>query len=201
MVQVKNPTVKKAVNKTVRQVSKPPTKATQTSQVQRIPQSSPIIEKISDPVLKETVISTKQMGIKINYAPKLQNSYEIEEYFKEEIGSYLNEQYNEVHERVSELIKSGYDGKVWSFKLMFIPLKIKIFLSTGNRKDFNNVTKRLNEILKEVVLFEEKKKAKEEMKELKEKRREELRKAKEKAKEQSVKVIKKKATPKKIIKK
>lgn len=137
------------------------------------------INRIQDPKIKETVVSAKKKGVKINYNTKLKNPLEIEEYFKEELGNFLKESYNDIKERVSELRKFGYDGIVWTFKLMRIPLKLEVFLSTGALEDFNKITHGLNDILKDIIVFERKKKEKEEMKELEEKRKEEARKLKE----------------------
>lgn len=138
-----------------------------------------LIEKIENQKIRETVQLVKKMGIKINYNINLTRSKEIEEYFIGEIGNYLNEKYNEVHERVSELRKFGYDGTVWGFKLMVVPLKIKIFLSTGDKKDFNNVTRKLNEVLQEVLVSEKKKKEKETQKEFMERKKERIEKLKQ----------------------
>ncbi len=148
------PAIKKKI---IKKIVKKPIQKTLNSSKNKVPANISSIERMQDSKIKETARLVKQIGIKINYNPKINNPREIEEYFLEEIGNYLNEKYNDIKERVSELIKFGYDGNVWVFKLMIIPLKIKIFLSTGDKKDFNNVTKRLNEILKEIIEFEKKK--------------------------------------------
>jgi hypothetical protein len=113
--------------------------------------ASSIFDKIQDQKLRETLILIKNStNIKLNYNNNLKDPKEIEDYFREEIETYLNERYNEIHEKVSELREKGHDMMVWTFKLMAIPLKIKVFVSTGDKKDFNLVTAKINEISKAV---------------------------------------------------
>lgn len=124
----------------------------------------PVLNKIRDENLRETLIlintSTK---IPINYKTSLTEPKEIEEYFKEELESYLNEKYKDIYEKVSELRERGYDMMVWTFKLMAIPLKIKVFISTCDKKDFNRITHKINEINKGVSEIFEKIRQKEEL--------------------------------------
>lgn len=119
----------------------------ETTKNNPLKKQTPVLDKIRDEKLRETLILLKtSTNIKINYDTKLEDPQELEEYFKEELEGYLNEKYRDVHEKVSELREKGRDMVVWTFKLMQIPLKIKVFLSTGDKKDFNNVTGKMNEI-------------------------------------------------------
>lgn len=123
-----------------------------------------IFNNVSDEKLRETLILIKNStNIKLNYNVKLTEPKEIENYFKEELESYLNEKYNEIHEKVSELREKGYDMMVWTFKLMSIPLKIKVFVATSDKKDFNTVTHKINEIGKAANEMFEKIKQREEL--------------------------------------
>jgi len=106
-----------------------------------------ILNKINNEKLRETLILLKTAtNIKINYNTKLEDPKEIEEYFKEELEGYLNDKYKDIYEKVSELREKGHDMMVWTFKLMAIPQKVNVFLATGDKKDFNNVTGKMNEI-------------------------------------------------------
>jgi hypothetical protein len=115
------------------------------------------INRLSDPKLKETLLFIKSKGlIKINYDFKAESETELEYYLKEEISNFLNDRYNDVHEKVSELRKKGKDLKVITFKIMQIPLKIKTFLATCERKDFERILQRIGEIEKEVEMINQK---------------------------------------------
>jgi len=150
-----------------------------------------IFDKMHDQKLRETLILIKNStNIKLNYNNNLKDPKEIEDYYREEIENYLNERYNDIHEKVSELREKGYDMMVWTFKLMAIPLKIKVFFATGDKKDFNLVTSKINEISKAVNEMLEKIK-----------QREELYKKRKTAERKQLEESQKKAASKKIVNK
>jgi hypothetical protein len=118
------------------------------------PNIPPILNKMDNKSLRETIILIKDnTNIKINYKINSTDSLEIEEHFKEEIKGYLNEKYKDIYEKVSELREKGHDMMVCTFKLMAIPLKIELFMATGDRKEFNTITAKLNEINNAVELI------------------------------------------------
>jgi hypothetical protein len=153
-----------------------------------------VLDKIQNPSLRETLILIKEnTNIKINPPGKLTDPKEIENHFKEELEAYLNEKYKEAYEKVSELREKGHDMMVYTFKMMSIPLKIKLFLSTCNKKDFNIVTSKINEVNKAAENIFEKIRQREEAY----KKRKLTEKQSLKAKQKQVKEI----APKKVVKK
>jgi len=106
--------------------------------------------KIEDEKLKETIEFVKSKNlVKLNPRIKFENYIEAENYFKEELGNFLNDKYNDIHEKVSEIRKEGKEATVITFKLMMIPLKIKIFLATCEKKDFEKVLNMIEEVKNE----------------------------------------------------
>jgi hypothetical protein len=107
--------------------------------------------KIEDEQLKETLNFVKSKSlIKFNISIKFEDYKEAEKYFKEELGNFLNDKYNDIHEKVSEIRKQGQEATVITFKLMMIPLKIKMFLATCEKKDFEKVLNIIEEIKKDL---------------------------------------------------
>jgi hypothetical protein len=74
----------------------------------------------------------------------------LEENIKQEIEESIKERYQNINEKFSEIRKKGNDLGVLNFRLMAIPLKIKVFLSTYEKKDAENVMKRIKDIEKEI---------------------------------------------------
>lgn len=106
--------------------------------------------KIEDEKLRETIEFVKSRNlVKLNPNIKFDNYIEAENYFKEELGNFLTDKYNDVHEQVSEIRKEGKEATVITFKLMMIPLKIKIFLATCEKKDFEKVLNMIEEVKNE----------------------------------------------------
>jgi hypothetical protein len=109
------------------------------------------INKIEYEELKETLNFVKSNNlIKLNPKINFENTQEAEDYFREELGNFLNEKYNNIHEKVSEIRKEGKEATVITFKLMMIPLKIKMFLATCGKKDFEKVLNIISEIGREI---------------------------------------------------
>ncbi len=71
---------------------------------------------------------------------------DIESSIKQKIEDSAKDKYQNLNEQFSELRKSGTDLGVLNFKLMMIPLKIKVLLATYDKKDAENLIKRLKEI-------------------------------------------------------
>jgi hypothetical protein len=107
------------------------------------------IEKIKDSHLKESIpllISNKMINTE-----KINSTIEdFESNLKQEIAESFHEKYKDMNEIFSEIRKSGKELGVLNLKLMMIPLKIKIFLSTYEKKDAENIIKRIQEIEKEI---------------------------------------------------
>ncbi len=81
---------------------------------------------------------------------KIQINEEFENNLKQKINDYLKEKNQDLNERFSELRKKGEDLGVLNFKLVMIPLKIKVFMASYNKKDAENVLRRINEIETEI---------------------------------------------------
>lgn len=75
---------------------------------------------------------------------------DIESSIKQKIEDSAKDKYQNLNEKFSELRKSGTDLGVLNFKLMMIPLKIKVLLATYDKKDAENLIKRLKEIESEL---------------------------------------------------
>lgn len=109
-----------------------------------------IIKKICNPSLKEVLIflSSKKI-LNIN---KINCIGDIEINVKQEIEDSIKKRYQEIHEKFSELRKNGKDLGVLNFKLMMIPHKINILLATYEKKDAENLIKRIEEVEKGICL-------------------------------------------------
>ena len=101
---------------------------------------SPNIKQILLFLISENVINQN----KVRLIGDLENN------IKQEIEESIKEKYENLNEKFSELRKSGKDLGVLNFKLVMIPLKIKVFLSTYEKKDIENILRRMQEIEKEI---------------------------------------------------
>lgn len=101
---------------------------------------SPNIREIFRLFLSENIIDSK----------KIELSGEIENNLKQKIEDSIKDKYQNLNEKFSELRKAGTDLGVLNFKLMIVPLKIKVFLATYSKKDAENVIVRLKEIENEI---------------------------------------------------
>ncbi len=75
---------------------------------------------------------------------------DLEENVKHIIEDSFKSKYHELNERFSELRKAGIDLGVLNLKLMMIPLKLKVFLATYEKKDAENLLNRIKELEKEI---------------------------------------------------
>jgi hypothetical protein len=106
------------------------------------------IEKIKDLHLKEILLLL--ISKKIINPNKINFGGDLERNVKQEIEESIKEKYKDINEEFSELRKSGKDLGVLNFKLMIVPLKIKVFLSTYEKRDVENVLKRMEDIEDEI---------------------------------------------------
>lgn len=81
---------------------------------------------------------------------KIEFNGDLEVNVKQKIEDSIKDKYQTMNETFSELRKSGVDLGVLNFKLVMVPLKIKVFLATYDKKDAENVVKRIKEIEKEI---------------------------------------------------
>lgn len=107
-----------------------------------------IINNIKDPNLKEVFLILVSNNI-LNLS-KINPTGDIEGNLKQDIKEAVNDQFQEMNENFSELRKSGRDLGVLNFKMMMLPLKIKMFLSTYEKKDLENLLKRIQDIENEI---------------------------------------------------
>ena len=101
-------------------------------------------EKIKDLHLKESLVFL--ISKKIINPNKINWKGDFEANLKQQIEESIKDKYKDINERFSEIRKSGKDLGVLNFKLMIIPLKIKVFLSTYEKKDAENILKRMQDI-------------------------------------------------------
>jgi hypothetical protein len=117
-------------------------------QTKKISEVTPSIESIKDLPLKESLLFL--ISKKIIDPKKLNWKGEYERNIKQGIEETIKEKYKDINYRFSEIRKGGKDLGVLNFKLMMIPLKIKIFIATYEKKDAENVIKRMEEIESEI---------------------------------------------------
>jgi hypothetical protein len=104
--------------------------------------------KIKDPNLKEIFLiltSNKMLN-----SSKIKLNEEIESNLKQEVKEIFKDKIQEINEKFSELRKEGKDLGVLNFKLMMLPLKFKVFLSSYEKRDLENILKRIQEIEEEI---------------------------------------------------
>jgi|WetSurMetagenome_2_1015567.scaffolds.fasta_scaffold172530_2 hypothetical protein len=106
------------------------------------------IEKIKDIHLKESLLFL--ISKKIINPNKINWIGDFEANVKQEMVDSIKDKYKDMNDISSELRKSGKDLGVLNFKLMMIPLKIKIFTATYEKKDAENIIKRIEEIESEI---------------------------------------------------
>ena len=106
------------------------------------------MEKIKNIRLKESLLFL--ISKKIINQSKINWRGDCESNIKQGMEESIKDKYNDMNEKFSELRKSGKDLGVLNFKLMIIPLKIKIFTATYEKKDAENIIKRMEEIENEI---------------------------------------------------
>lgn len=118
------------------------------NQKNKINDDTSFIEKIKEVHLKESLLFL--ISKKIINSNKINWNGDFEANLKQQIGESIKDKYKDINETFSELRRSGKDLGVLNYKLMIIPLKIKIFLSTYEKKDAENIIKRIEEIENEI---------------------------------------------------
>lgn len=80
---------------------------------------------------------------------------ELREDIIKDILSFLKDWYDEVYSLIHECRKKGKEVEDINFILMSIPLKIKIFKSSLNKKDFEVIFNKLVKVETELQKFKE----------------------------------------------
>lgn len=123
----------------------------QINQKNKINKISSYEDKIKDPKLKEIFLILKLSNlIKVN---KINWNGEIEENIKQEIKESLQDKIKDLNDTFSELRREGKDLGVLNFRLMILPLKLKIFFSTYDKKDLENLLMKINNIENEIKKY------------------------------------------------
>jgi hypothetical protein len=121
------------------------------NQKSKASEDSSQIDQIKDINLKEILLLF--ISRKIINPNKINWKGDFERNLKQQIEESIKDKYKDINEIFSELRRSGKDLGVLNFKLMIIPLKIKIFLSTYEKKDAENLLKRMQDIEEEINLI------------------------------------------------
>lgn len=122
-------------------------KQTQQTKAQKN-QNEDILNGINKELREVTLFFSSNKYIDLN---KL-NKKDIEESAKKTIEDSIKDKFHSLTEIFSELRKTGKDLGVLNYKLMIIPLKIKIFLATFEKKDAENLLNKIDDIEKELNL-------------------------------------------------
>lgn len=109
---------------------------------------------------------------------------EAEDSAKEDVTSVINDNLNSIKQDISDLQKKGYQLKLIGIKLIKIPLKTKIWLSTCSRRDLEVVFNILDSVSKKIEPLKKEMKLKELEKEAKEKKEKQTEKKKIKESEE-----------------
>ena len=88
--------------------------------------------------------------IKFEEGPQGNSQKEAEKYVKEKVIDYFKDSYESLKYQNSVLRRKGIDTKMIDFKLMSIPLKIKIFKSTFHKDDFDKLVGLIEKIKQEI---------------------------------------------------
>ncbi|HJX50317.1 MAG TPA: hypothetical protein VJ438_02550 [Candidatus Nanoarchaeia archaeon] len=119
------------------------------SQENKLPEKESLADKIKDIKLKELFLLVKSK--KMINPNKINLNGDLDENIKQEIGNSLKDKYHDLNDKFSELRKSGKDLGVLNFKLMIVPLKIKVFLATYEKKDAEKIIQKIEEIENEIA--------------------------------------------------
>ncbi len=85
-----------------------------------------------------------------NDLKKISSPAELEDYVKSKIISFLNNQYGDLKDKISGLRKNGKDMNNAEFRLLSVPLKIRLLSANFSKKDFDLVIKKI-ESIKEIL--------------------------------------------------
>ncbi|MCK5450087.1 hypothetical protein KAI32_04420 [Candidatus Pacearchaeota archaeon] len=131
------------------------------------PQDKPDIEVVSktieDKNLIESTIFLKSKNILKPSESKIkfETVKEAEDSMKEDIVGAINEKTNELKQEVSEMQKKGNDLILEKIKSLQIPLKLKVWLATTNKKDLEIILNIFSSIEKTLEPIKEKEEKKE----------------------------------------
>lgn len=81
---------------------------------------------------------------------RISSSAEFEDSIKNKIIDFLNNQYGDLRDKISDLRKSGKDMNDAEFMLLSVPLKIKLLSANFSKKDFDLVIKKID-LIKEIL--------------------------------------------------
>ena len=109
------------------------------------------LDKVKNPKLKEMALILESKGIM--KVKKINSETDAEEIIKQEMKDSLQNKIQDLNETFSELRKRGIDLSIFNFKLVILPLKLKVFLATYEKKDLENILKRIDEIDKEIKKY------------------------------------------------
>lgn len=140
---------------------------------QELPQNAPpaqpkkISKTVEDKDLIKSILFMKTKGLIKDLPTKVvfETVKEAEDSKKEDILAAINEKLNNVKEDISRLQKDGASLKLYSLKLLQIPMKIKIWKSNNEAKELENIFKVLDNIqvkLKPLIVALDKKEAEKE---------------------------------------
>lgn len=82
---------------------------------------------------------------------KSNNSKELKEKIVLSLSEELEREYEELKDLISEKRKKGFDSFIVDLKISPVPLKIKLFKSTKDKRDYLNVKKILIEVKKLIL--------------------------------------------------
>jgi hypothetical protein len=109
------------------------------------------LDKVKNPRLKEMALILESKGIM--KVKKINSETDAEEIIKQEMKDSLQNKIQDLNETFSELRKRGIDLSIFNFKLVILPLKLKVFLATYEKKDLENILNRIDEIDKEIKKY------------------------------------------------
>ena len=109
------------------------------------------LDKVKNPRLKEMALILESKGVM--KVKKINSEADAEEIIKQEMKDSLQNKIQDLNETFSELRKRGIDLSIFNFKLVILPLKLKVFLATYEKKDLENILNRIDEIDKEIKKY------------------------------------------------
>ena len=109
------------------------------------------LDKVKNPKLKEMALILESKGVM--KVKKINSEADAEEIIKQEMKDSLQNKIQDLNETFSELRKRGIDLSIFNFKLVILPLKLKVFLATYEKKDLENILNRIDEIDKEIKKY------------------------------------------------
>jgi len=152
---------------------------------------------VEDKKLIESLFFIKEKGLqKEKPKIKFQTVKEAENSAIEDISGIINEKINSIKQDISELQKKGNDLGIEGLKLLQVPLKLKVWESSREKKDLEKVFSIIEEVIYKVNPVKKKQEEKDLEAERREKEKEKREKELQKIKEQNQKKDKKLIQPK-----